>query len=150
MRTIRLDNSDSASTLLAIDVRRTVWFCDRVPQNPEAIMVPVDADGLKSLIADRLKYGKCADEVAKLIQKAAAVADKFGGKDQVKSTDILTLFEEIRRQPQGGILFNRQDVPNHPEIKPVGRRWLGLGKLYSRKRYDQCFLARVFSRSTQW
>jgi hypothetical protein len=82
-------------------------------------MVPLDAEKLKSLIADRLKYEHCAEYVTKLIEKAASLLTKYGHFEPVESTDIMTLFEKIRRQPQGGILFDTNSIPNHPEIRPV-------------------------------
>jgi hypothetical protein len=60
---------------------------------------------------DTLKYGDCAEYIARLINEAAAQTGK-----PFESTDIMGLFEKIKSQPHGGILFDRNDVPGHPEV----------------------------------
>jgi hypothetical protein len=83
-------------------------------------MVPIDADKLKVHIQDRLNYGDCAEYVAKLINKAG---DLSGRANPVKNTNIMELFEEIKAQPKGGILFQPPSAPHphYPNIQmPAG------------------------------
>ncbi len=91
-------------------------FLALLPQKPQVIRVPLDVDKLKGLIQDRLKHGDCAEYVGKLINKAAELS---GGTEPAESTDIMTLFEKIRSQPNGGILFDTNEVPGHPEVPQV-------------------------------
>jgi hypothetical protein len=80
------------------------------PQTAQIIMVPIDADKLKKLIKDRLNYGDCAMYVANLINKAAELTN---GANPAKSTNIMALFDEIRGQSKGGVLFQPSGAP-HP------------------------------------
>lgn len=84
-----------------------------VPQNTGQVFPPIDLDKLKGLIQDRLNYGDCAEYVASLINKAAELS---GGKNPAVSTNIMDLFEKIRNQPNGGIVF----APPHPSVAGGG------------------------------
>jgi len=84
------------------------------PQTPTTINVALDANRLEGLMNDTLKYGDCAEYITRLINKAAEQTGK-----PLESTDIMGLFEKIKSQPNGGIFFDRNDVPGHPEVPPV-------------------------------
>jgi len=94
----------------AYDKQAAEWL---LPQNPGQVFPPIDLDKLKGLIQDRLNYGDCAEFVASLINKAAELSK---GKNPAVSTDIMGLFEKIRSQPNGGIVF----APPHPRVAGGG------------------------------
>jgi hypothetical protein len=83
------------------------------PQNPRQVFPPMDVDTLKGLIQDRLNYGECAKQVASLINTAAELSR---GKNPAVGTDMMALFEKIRKQPNGGIVF----APPHPSVSGGG------------------------------
>jgi len=70
--------------------------------NPGQVIPPINLDKLEGLIQDRLNFGDCADYVARLINKAAELSN---GKNPAVSTNIMTLFEKVKSQPNGGIIF---------------------------------------------
>lgn len=90
MRTIKLDNSDSASTLLAIDVRRTIWFCERGPQNP-------DIPSITDQVNDILSKKACVD-FANRILNAVSTADN----PLLKGRDLKEVFKDFLSQKKGG------------------------------------------------
>jgi hypothetical protein len=97
--------------IIAAGIQRTV---EQNPQKPSTITVPLDAERLEALMNDTLKYSDCAEYITRLINRAAEQTGK-----PPESTNIMGLFEKIKSQPKGGILFDRNDIPGHPEIPPV-------------------------------
>ncbi|HEX8140052.1 MAG TPA: hypothetical protein VF544_20995 [Pyrinomonadaceae bacterium] len=80
-------------------------------QKSEQVIAPIV--NFKKLLQDRLAYGDCADYVAQLINTAAELS---GGKNDAISTDVMTLYNMINRQPRGGFFLNQ---PAIWEGKPV-------------------------------
>ena len=86
---------------------------------PTVVTVPIDADQLKELIQERLKYGDCAEYVKNLITMAASLPYEGGPAKPFESTSLIDLFEKIRSQPTGGVLFQDYSAP-HPHYGHIG------------------------------
>ena len=73
----------------------------RSPQKAEEIRVPIV--NFKKLLQDTLAFSDCAEFLAKLIKKASELSK---GQSNAVSTDIMTLYHMINRQPRGGFRHN--------------------------------------------
>ena len=87
---------------------------DQKPKAAEEILVPLDVNRLEDLMRRTLSFSDCADYVRRLITKVADQTNR-----PFEDTDVMSLFERIKGQEKGGVLFDQNDVPGHPEVGNV-------------------------------
>jgi len=119
------------------------------PQNAQSVMVRLkDVDELQRLVEERLAYGDCRNAVARLIATAESMSASIDEKENAAlSTDVITLFAQIKAMPNGGgyhINFLKSDLPKN--LPPVaGGSGLATGTIPSKNAQAWIFLKGGFS-----